>query len=387
MPALIMGAVPASETGAANSLNTLMRSIGTSTASAVAGVILAEMTINLGPATLPSENGFKAVMAAGAGAALLAFVVAILIPRRGAAAAMVPVTPEPVAVPAALERALVTVPSSGGNGLEPAVAGVQGGGTDEFPSGGIPVTGRVRAAEGAPVAGAAVTLISFEGRQVGRSVAHGDGGYALNAPGAGSYVLIASADGHQPEASTIVVGGEPSAYDVLLSGMSGLAGVVRSEDGGTPVSGAVVIATDVRGDVVATGQTDDQGEFSITGLVPGTMTLAVNSPRHRPHALPVEIGGTGVTRIEVGLRPGAQVRGTVRGAGAPLGGARVTLVDGAGNTVATTTTGADGVYAFSDLDSGPYTVIATGYPPKATKLTVAGGGVDGHDIDLAHNTE
>lgn len=48
MPALIMGAVPASETGAANSLNTLMRSIGTSTASAVAGVILAQMTTDFG---------------------------------------------------------------------------------------------------------------------------------------------------------------------------------------------------------------------------------------------------------------------------------------------------------------------------------------------------
>ena len=82
MPALIMGAVPASETGAANSLNTLMRSIGTSTASAVAGVILANMTTTLGPATLPSEKGFKTVLAIGAGAALLAFVVASFIPRR-----------------------------------------------------------------------------------------------------------------------------------------------------------------------------------------------------------------------------------------------------------------------------------------------------------------
>jgi MFS family permease len=85
MPALIMGAVPASETGAANSLNTLMRSIGTSTASAVAGVILANMTTTLGPVTLPSENGFKTVLATGAGAALLAFAVASFIPRRGPA--------------------------------------------------------------------------------------------------------------------------------------------------------------------------------------------------------------------------------------------------------------------------------------------------------------
>ena len=44
MPALIMGAVPAAETSAANSLNTFMRSIGTSSASAVAAVILSQMT-------------------------------------------------------------------------------------------------------------------------------------------------------------------------------------------------------------------------------------------------------------------------------------------------------------------------------------------------------
>ena len=82
MPALIMGAVPASETAAANSLNTLMRSIGTSIASAVAGVILAQMTTTFGTTALPSENGFRTVMAIGAGAALLAFALAAFLPRH-----------------------------------------------------------------------------------------------------------------------------------------------------------------------------------------------------------------------------------------------------------------------------------------------------------------
>jgi EmrB/QacA subfamily drug resistance transporter len=85
MPALIMGAVGPAETAAANSLNTLMRSIGTSVASAVAGVILAHMTMNLGGYALPSQNGFRVVMALGSGAALLAFVLASFIPARGAA--------------------------------------------------------------------------------------------------------------------------------------------------------------------------------------------------------------------------------------------------------------------------------------------------------------
>ncbi|MFF2852024.1 MFS transporter [Streptomyces sp. NPDC058001] len=84
MPALIMGAVPPSETAAANSLNTLMRSIGTSIASAVAGVVLAQMTTSFGSAALPSENGFKVVMAIGAGAAVLAFLLAAFLPGRRA---------------------------------------------------------------------------------------------------------------------------------------------------------------------------------------------------------------------------------------------------------------------------------------------------------------
>ncbi|GAA4001951.1 MFS transporter [Streptomyces plumbiresistens] len=84
MPALIMGAVPASETAAANSLNTLMRSLGTSFASALAGVILAQMTTDFGGFALPSENGFKVVMAIGAGAALLAFLFASFIPKHRA---------------------------------------------------------------------------------------------------------------------------------------------------------------------------------------------------------------------------------------------------------------------------------------------------------------
>jgi uncharacterized protein YfaS (alpha-2-macroglobulin family) len=253
--------------------------------------------------------------------------------------------------------------------------------------GGVPVRGFVRGAEGAPVPQAAVTLISPAGRQLGRSVAQADGSYALDAPGAGSYVLIASADGFQPQASTVVVGGEPVSYDVLLSGTSGLSGVVRAAQTRQPVKDAMVVVTDVRGELLAGATTGEHGEFSFTELVPGTVTVAVNADGFRPRALPVEIGATGVTRIEVDLASGARVRGVVRSPHGPLADARVTLVDAAGNVVGTATTGADGAYAFTDLDGGEYTVIATGYPPVATALTVTGPGVDGHDIELAHPSE
>ncbi|MFE9538545.1 MFS transporter [Streptomyces sp. NPDC006691] len=254
---------------------------------------------------------------------------------------------------------------------------------------GIPVRGTVRAAEGAPVASAAVTLISLGGSQLGRAVAGPDGGYLLAAPGAGSYVLIAAADGFQPQASTIVVGVEALAYDILLSGTSGLAGAVKAAETGAPVEGAMVIVTDVRGDLLATGKSGAAGEFTFGELVPGQVTVAVNADGFRPLALPVEISGYGVTRVEAALQAGALVQGTIRGGGdrRPLADARVTLLDAAGNVVANATTGDDGAYAFADLNSGEYTVIATGYPPVAGSLTVAGRGVDGHDIELAHPGE
>ncbi|WP_443041391.1 MFS transporter [Streptomyces sp. B21-108] len=260
--------------------------------------------------------------------------------------------------------------------------------TAEIPSsGGTPVSGHVIGAESAPVPRAAVTLISLGGRQAGRVVAHPDGSYTVDAPGAGSYVLIASAEGYQPQASTIVVGDEPVSYDIMLSGTSGLVGTVRSADPKKPVVGAMVVAADVRGDVLAAGLTDTDGTFSFAELVPGQLTLAVTAVGYRPIALPIEIAAHGVTRTEVELSSGSQVQGVVTAAGRPLNDARVTLIDAVGNVVSNATTGEDGGYAFAELDRGEYTVLATGYPPKATHLTVHGSGVDGHDIELSHPGE
>ncbi|KAA5828305.1 MFS transporter [Saccharopolyspora hirsuta] len=82
MPALIMAAVPVSETAAANSLNTLMRSIGTSLSSSIAGAVLAHLTIDLAGAAVPSLDGFRVVLAIGAVTALFALVIAAFLPGR-----------------------------------------------------------------------------------------------------------------------------------------------------------------------------------------------------------------------------------------------------------------------------------------------------------------
>ncbi|WP_406452564.1 MFS transporter [Streptomyces sp. NBC_00876] len=339
-------------------------------------------------------HGVGDVFLYAAPAALLAFLITIFIKEVALRTNAANDAPSDAAVPAQAEApTLAEVPSAAAASVSAGTAGVTPvdivKATAVTTVQGTAVRGVVRGAEGAPVDRAAVTLISLGGRQLGISVAQADGSYGLDAPGAGSYVLIASADGFQPQASTVVVGDEPLAYDILLVGTSGLAGTVRAAVSGSPVDGAMVIVTDVRGDVLATGKSGDTGEFTFGELVPGAVTVAVNAAGFRPLALPVEIGGQGVTRVDAALQSGALVQGVVRaGSGRlPLPDARVTLVDAAGNVIATSTTGEDGAYAFADLDAGEYSVIATGYPPVAGALTVAGRGVDGHDIELAHPGE
>lgn len=101
-------------------------------------------------------------------------------------------------------------------------------------------------------------------------------------------------------------GDQAVAYDILLSGTSGLSGVVRTARSAPPVEDAMVIVTDARGDLPATATTGERGEFGFAALVPGAVTVSVNAAGYRPRALPVEVGGIGITRIEVDLEAGAR---------------------------------------------------------------------------------
>ncbi|HZX39250.1 MAG TPA: MFS transporter [Streptomyces sp.] len=249
---------------------------------------------------------------------------------------------------------------------------------------GVPVCGIVQHHDGSTVPRAALTLIDVQGHQIGRGASGEDGRYALSVPGAGSYVMIAAAGGHQPQAVTVTVGERPVELDVVLGGAGRLAGSVVTADG-APVRDAAVTLTDVRGDVVATARSSREGGYVMTELVAGEYTLAASAPAFRPAALPVSVQAARETRQDVELAGGAMMRGTVRaGDGRPVEDARVTLLDAAGNVVDTLTTGPDGTFRFVDLSSGEYTVIAAGYPPVATVLQVVGGGRTERDLQLGH---
>ncbi|MFH7334169.1 MFS transporter [Streptomyces sp. KHY 26] len=248
------------------------------------------------------------------------------------------------------------------------------------------VSGRVLDGSGAPVAQAAITLIDVRGRQLDRAVSGADGGYTVSVPGAGTYVLIGAAGARQPQAVTVPAGDEPVVCDLVLGGSgAALAGSVRDAVDGNPLPGALLVATDLRGEVVSSATSAADGGFSLVDLVPGSYTLAVNAAGHRPAAVPVEVTAGTAEPCEIRLEPGARLHGVISAAtGGPLGDAKVTLLDAAGNVLGTATTGPDGAYAFTDLDLGEYTVIAGGYAPVATSVHLDAGGTTDFDLELSH---
>lgn len=82
MPMIIMRAVPAHETGASNGLNALFRSVGTSSASAVMGGVLAAMSIEFEGQLIPSRAAFDVCYWLAVAAGVIGLVVSLFIPKQ-----------------------------------------------------------------------------------------------------------------------------------------------------------------------------------------------------------------------------------------------------------------------------------------------------------------
>jgi len=320
MPALILGAVDSSESGAANGLNTLMRSIGTSTSSAVIGVVLAHMTRSVGGHQVPQLAGFRVSFLIAAGAALLGLLIAAFLPgarsrrRRGRHAAprhggTQPVRRSSAAAPASSVRgagdeaaAAHTVPYPEPDSVPGPAPGSTAGPTPGTAPGvgpaavsapapvadrGLSVHGTVRGAHGAPLSGALVTLLTHAGRQLDRVRTGGDGRYRLHTEHDGDCVVLASASAHLPEAGTVAAPARPASApgsrrlppverDFALHPAASVRGAIR-ERGGRPLPGARVTLLDRDGQVVGSGTSGADGGYRFGGLPEGAYTLVARA--------------------------------------------------------------------------------------------------------------
>ncbi|PVZ12989.1 MFS transporter [Actinomycetospora cinnamomea] len=217
-----------------------------------------------------------------------------------------------------------------------------------------------------------VSLHGLDGAPLQRVGVDAQGGYALTAPGAGTYVLVASSPRRRPFAELVAVDGRPVRRDVALARVAALGGRV-SEPDGTPVAGATVTVTDPTGGVVAVRHSDAAGAWEGGETEAGVYTVTVLAPGRAPAAGRVEVGDEGA-RHDVVVPPARhELAGVVRaGGGAPVPESLVVLVDRDGGVVASTVTGADGRFRFRDLAPGRHMLTASGFAPVSEEVVVDG---------------
>lgn len=255
MPTLVMRAVPVTETASANGINTLMRSIGTSTSSAVVAAVATIGAVQVGREVYPSPISIIALFWV---AALLSLVAAAL------------------TVPMFRMREYSDDATDTGRHTHGAV-----------------VRGCVTSATGRPIRSAVVTLLTPGGEQVDWSQVDSAGEFSIAIPGPGEYVVVAAADGWTPLSSLADLADGAVIPPLRLAERLTVAGTVR--DFGAPVADAVVVLTRQSGEAVACGRSSTDGRYELPLPANGRYVLTAITPESSTTASAVSIWGAART--------------------------------------------------------------------------------------------
>ena len=246
MPTLIMRSVPITETAAANGLNTLLRSIGSSSASAVVAAVFASQVMQTSQGTsVPTFGAYQFVFWAGTAAALLGALVASFI-RSPVVARL---DPEVGAAIPTGERVRVKSET-------------------DHPE--VLVSGYVKAPSGRALRQAVATVLDLNGNHVDWGRTDNEGRYTLALPEAGRYLLVVSADGWGPQSSLVKLD-EEHTREIIMNRRLLLSG--RITDDGRPAAGVVIALIRHSGEYVGTTYADDHGEYEIGLPPPGRYVL------------------------------------------------------------------------------------------------------------------
>lgn len=253
MPTLIMRAVPVTETASANGLNVLLRSMGTSTASAVTAAVGTTWVVQTGGMDYPSRVALSAMFWLAAGAASCTWLLGAVMARM----------PE-------------------------YATGVDRAGTEHHGPNTQIAKGRVVDPQGAPIRSAVVTVLTEDGHPVDWAQADSEGRFVVAIPGAADYLVVTTADGWRPRSRIVRLGGvEPSSFIGLRERLT-LEGTV-TDAAGRAVIGALVVLTKQSGELIGTIATDHGGRYEIPRPTSGRYVLTVSASGGRIGARAVTV--------------------------------------------------------------------------------------------------
>lgn len=215
---------------------------------------------------------------------------------------------------------------------------------------------------GLPISGAFVILSTNRGVFVDSLLTDKNGNYSFNNLAPGVYDVISQAEGFgQDLKSTAVNSGAESILDFQLSTITGvITGRVFDVQTGSGISGAGVTVSLINslGVPVATGVTDNNGNFSFPNIKPGSYTVTAAALNFGAGSQAAIVDPGVVTAVNIGLSPdNGSVTGQITNilTGVPIAGATVSIIQN--NVIfGTAVTNDQGIYQVNGLAPGKYRV-------------------------------
>ncbi len=216
------------------------------------------------------------------------------------------------------------------------------------------------AATGAPIPGALVVL-QQKSLEIIQVFTDEQGRYSLTGLAPGSSAIVVSSLGYQSgiQGASIVSNQTLTDNFQLQVNPATVSGVVRNAITSNPIIDAEVFL--MRGSVVfASTITDPLGYYSIPGIATGTYTVRASAPGYQTsfENTTLTVGQSTAINFSLGQETGA-INGFVQNSvPVPLAGVTIRALQN-NIVIATTITGADGLYTLSGLAPGDYVIRAT----------------------------